>query len=81
MKQGANISWSKGIDIVHSLFSYHWGFMLEIHMKRYLKIARTFSSVVPHSFLNQEQHGTDYSLNFSEKKANPANTLILGSAT
>ena len=59
MKQGANISWSKGIDIVHSLFSYHWGFMLEIHMKRYLKIARTFSSVVPHSFLNQEQHGTD----------------------
>lgn len=57
MKRGADISRSKGIAIVHSLFSYHWAFMLEINMKRYLKIARIFSSVVPHSFLNQEQHG------------------------
>ena len=37
--------------------SYHWGFMLEINMKRYLKIAHTFSSVVPDSFLKREQHG------------------------
>ena len=57
MKQGANISWSKGIDVVHSLFSYHQGLTLEINMKRYLKIAHTFSSVVPHSFLKREQHG------------------------
>ena len=35
---GPETSWSKGIEIVQSLFSYHCGIMLGINIKRYLKI-------------------------------------------
>ena len=34
------------IEIIHSLFSCHCGIMLEINIKRYLKIAYTFSSAM-----------------------------------
>ena len=39
-------SQSKGIEIVQSLFSYHWEIMLEINIKRYLKITHIFSSTM-----------------------------------
>ena len=38
MKQGAKVSWSKGIETIESLFSHHCGVMLGIKNKRYLKI-------------------------------------------
>ena len=37
-QKDTKISWSKGIEIIHSLFSYHCGIMLEINIRRYLKI-------------------------------------------
>ena len=33
-QKGAKMSWSKGIEIIQSLFSYHCGIMLEISIKR-----------------------------------------------
>ena len=39
---------SKGIEIIQSLFSYHYGIVLEIHIKRYLKITHVFSSARLH---------------------------------
>ena len=42
----AEISWSKGTEIIQSLFSYHCGIMLEISIKRYLKITHIFLSAV-----------------------------------
>ena len=48
IKQGAKISWPKGIGIIQSLFSYHCGIMLEISIKRYLKIAHIFSNAMCH---------------------------------
>ena len=42
------MSWSKGIEIIQSLFSYHCGIMLEINAKRYFKITHIFSSAVWH---------------------------------
>ena len=39
------MSWFKGIEIIQSLFSYHCGIMLEINIKRYLKLTHVFSSV------------------------------------
>ena len=44
--QSTKISWSKGIEIIiiQSLLSYHCGIMLEINIKRYLKITHIFSS-------------------------------------
>ena len=41
---GAKIWQSKGIEITQSLFSYHCQIMLEINIKRYLKITHIFSS-------------------------------------
>ena len=41
-KQGAKISWSKGIEIIQSLFSYFCGIMLKINIKRYLRITHIF---------------------------------------
>ena len=38
----------KGIEIIQSLFSYHCGIMLEINIKRYLKITHIFSSAMWH---------------------------------
>ena len=40
------MSWSKGIEIKQSLFSYHCGIMLEINIKRDLKISYIFSSAM-----------------------------------
>ena len=40
------MSSSKGIEIIQSLFSYHCGIMLEINIKRYLKITLIFSSAM-----------------------------------
>ena len=34
LKQGAKISWSIGIEIIQSLFSYHCRIMLEFNIKR-----------------------------------------------
>ena len=48
MRLGEKISWSKGIEIIQSLFSYHCGIMLEINIKRYLKITCKFSSEMWH---------------------------------
>jgi len=31
-------SWSQGIEVIQSLFSYHCGILLGINIKRYLKI-------------------------------------------
>ena len=45
-KQGVKMSWSKGIEIIQSLFFWHCGFMLEINIKRYLKITHIVSSAV-----------------------------------
>ena len=42
----AEISWSKGTEIIQTLFSYHCGIMLEISIKRYLKITHIFLSTV-----------------------------------
>ena len=42
------MSWSKRIEIIQSLFSYHCGTVLEINIKRYLKITHIFSSAVCH---------------------------------
>ena len=36
IRPGAEISWSKGIEIIQSLFSYFCEIMLEINIKRYL---------------------------------------------
>ena len=33
LKNGTKISWSKGIEIIQSLFSYQCGIMLEINIK------------------------------------------------
>ena len=33
IKQGAKISWSRGIEIIQSLFPYHCRIMLEINIK------------------------------------------------
>ena len=41
-------SWSKGIEIIQSLFSYPYRIMLEISIKRYLKITHIFSSAMRH---------------------------------
>ena len=40
------MSWLKGIGIIQSLFSYHCGIILEISIKRYLKIAQIFSNAM-----------------------------------
>ena len=48
IKQGTNISWSKGIEIIQNLFSCHCGIMLGINIKRYLKITHIFSNTVWH---------------------------------
>ena len=42
------MAWCKGIEIIQSLFSYHYEIiiMLEINIKRYLKVARMFLSVM-----------------------------------
>ena len=48
IKQVAKMSWSKGIEIIQSLFSYHCGIMLEINIKRYLKITHTFTTAIWH---------------------------------
>ena len=42
IKQDEKISWSKYIEIIHNLFSYHSEIMLEINIKRYLKITYIF---------------------------------------
>ena len=42
------MSESKGIEIIQSLLSYHCGIMLEINIKRYLKITHIFSSAMWH---------------------------------
>ena len=42
------MSWSTGIEITESLFSYFCGIMLGINIKRYLKITHIFSSAVWH---------------------------------
>ena len=47
-RPGAEISRSKCIEIIQSLFSYYCGIMLEISIKRYLKITYIFSSAVRH---------------------------------
>ena len=39
----AEISWSKGTEIIQSLFSYHCGIMLEINIKKHLKVTHIFS--------------------------------------
>ena len=36
----------KGIEVIQSLFSYHCALMLEISIKRYLKITHICSSVM-----------------------------------
>ena len=46
VKQGTKMSWSKGIEIMQSLFSYHCGIMLEINIKRYSKVTYIFSSAM-----------------------------------
>ena len=46
IKQGTKISWSKGIEVTQSLWSHHCGIMLEINIKRYLKITHIFSSAM-----------------------------------
>ena len=48
INQGAKISWSKDIKIIQSMFSNPCGIMLEINIKRYLKITHIFSSAVCH---------------------------------
>ena len=48
IKQGVNISWSKGIEIIQSVLSYHCGIMLEINIKRYLKITHVVSTAMWH---------------------------------
>ena len=45
-KQGTKTSQFKDIEIIQSLFSYHCGIMLEISIKRYLKIIHIFSSAM-----------------------------------
>ena len=42
------MSRSKGIEVTQSLLSYHCGIMLEINIKRYLKITHIFSSAMWH---------------------------------
>ena len=42
IKQGAKISWSKQYWNHSESVSYHYGIMLEINIKRYLKIAHIF---------------------------------------
>ena len=44
IKQGAKMSWSKGIEIIQSLFSYLCGNVLKINIKRYLRITHIFLS-------------------------------------
>ena len=51
LKQGAEISWSK---IIQSLFSYHCGIMLEINIKRYLKITHTYFQVQNMTFTKKD---------------------------
>ena len=46
IRLGAKVSWSKSVEIIQGLFSYHYGIMLEINIKRYLKIAHIFSGAV-----------------------------------
>ena len=46
IKQGAEVSWSKGIEIIQNLFSHCCDIMLEISIKRYLKITHIFSSTM-----------------------------------
>ena len=48
IRQGAKISLYKGIEIIHSLFSYHCGIMLEINIRIHVKITSIFSSAVWH---------------------------------
>ena len=42
------LSRCKGTEIIQSLFSYHCGIILEINIKRYLKITHIFSSTMWH---------------------------------
>ena len=46
IKQGTKMSWSKGTEIIQNLFSCHCGIILEINIKRYLKITHIFSNVI-----------------------------------
>ena len=46
IKQGTKMSWSKGIEIIQNLFSCHCGIILEINIKRYLKITHIFSNAM-----------------------------------
>ena len=48
IKQGAKISWPKVIEIIQSLLSYYCGIIVEISIKRYLKITQTFSRAIWH---------------------------------
>ena len=48
INQGAKLSWSKDIKIIQSMFSNPRGIMLEINIKRYLKITHIFSSATWH---------------------------------
>ena len=47
IRPGTEISWSKGIKIIQSLFSYYCGIMLETNIKRF-KITHIFSNAVWH---------------------------------
>ena len=46
MRLEAKVSWSKSTEIIQSLFSYHYGIMLEVNIKRYLKITHIFSGAM-----------------------------------
>ena len=46
IKQDAKISWSKAIEIILSLFSYHCGIILEVNIQGYFKITHIFSSAM-----------------------------------
>ena len=48
IKLDAKISWFKGIEIIQSLFCYHCAIMLEINVKRYLKLTHIFSNALWH---------------------------------
>ena len=43
IKQGAKMSLIKSTEIIQTLFSYTCGTLLEINIKRYLKITHIFS--------------------------------------
>ena len=46
--KGSKISWSKVIEIIQSLFSYHCKILLETHIKTYLKVMHVFSNAMWH---------------------------------